>query len=173
MCACSVAPSCLTLCEPMDCSTPGFPVHHQLLECAQSHVHWVSDAIQPSHPLSPSSPAHNLSQHQGLFYCVRSLHYVAKKSNTSLKIDENLIVPLVHILNFYCSPHNRPIIERQVAGAGIMALFRKSANRKYGGLYPQNHLIWLRTQSPCILKEEAAKSSQIPLNLRNQLSNRA
>ena len=57
----------LTLCNPMDCSTPGFPVHHQLPEPAQTHVHQVSDAIQPSHPLSsPSPPALNLSQHQGL-----------------------------------------------------------------------------------------------------------
>ena len=60
--------SCLTLCDPMDCSTPGFPVHHQLPEFAQIHVHQVGDAIQPSHPLSPpSSPAFSLSQHQGLF----------------------------------------------------------------------------------------------------------
>ena len=64
----SVAQSCLTLCNPMDCSTPGFPVHHQLTELAQAHVHRVSDTIQPSHPLlSPSPPTFNLSQHQGLF----------------------------------------------------------------------------------------------------------
>ena len=64
----SVAQSCLTLCDPMDCSTPGFPVHHQLPEPAQTDVHGVGDAIQPSHPLSsPSSPAFNLSQHQGPF----------------------------------------------------------------------------------------------------------
>ena len=57
-----------TLCDPTDCSMPGFPVHHQLLELPQTHVHWVGDAIQPSHPLlSPSSPAISLSQHQGLF----------------------------------------------------------------------------------------------------------
>ena len=69
----SVTQSCLTLCNPMDCSTPGFLVHHQLLELAQTHVHWVSDAIQPSHPLlSPSPPAFNLSQHQGLFQWVCS-----------------------------------------------------------------------------------------------------
>ena len=61
----SVAQSCLTLCNPMDCSKPGFPVHHQLLDLAQTHVHWVGDAIQPSNPLS-SSPAFNLPQHQGL-----------------------------------------------------------------------------------------------------------
>ena len=62
----SVAQSCPTLCDPMNCSTPGLPVHHQLPEF--THIHWVGDAIQPSHPLSsPSPPALNLSQHQGLF----------------------------------------------------------------------------------------------------------
>ena len=61
----SVAQLCPTLCDPMDCSTLGFPVHHQLLEFTQTHVYRVSDAIQPSHPLSsPSPPAFNLSQHQ-------------------------------------------------------------------------------------------------------------
>ena len=64
----SVAQLCPTLCDPMDCSIPGLPVHHQLPELAQTHVHRVGDAIQPSHPLSsPSPPALNLSQHQGLF----------------------------------------------------------------------------------------------------------
>ena len=64
----SITQLCLTLCDPMDYSTPGFPVHHQLLELAQIHVHRASDALQPSHPLSsPSPPAFNLSQHQGLF----------------------------------------------------------------------------------------------------------
>ena len=63
----------------MDCSTPGFPVHHQLQELAQTHVHRVSDAIQLSHPLlSPSPPAFYLFQHQGLFQCVSSSHQVAK-----------------------------------------------------------------------------------------------
>ena len=64
----SVAQSCATLCDPMDCSTPDLPVHHQLLEFTQTHVHRVSDAIQPSYPLSsPFPPAFNPSQHQGLF----------------------------------------------------------------------------------------------------------
>ena len=68
-----------TLWDPMDCSTQGFPVHHQLLELAQTHVHWVGDAIQPSPPLSsPSPPAFNLSQHQDLFQWVSSSHQVAK-----------------------------------------------------------------------------------------------
>ena len=75
----SVAQSRPTLCDPMDCSTPGFHVHHQLLEIAQTHVYRVGDAIQPSHPLSfPSSSAFKLSQHQGLFQWVSSLHQVAK-----------------------------------------------------------------------------------------------
>ena len=63
----------------MDCRTPGFPVHHQLPELTQTHVHWVSDTIQPSHPLSsPSPPAFNLSQHQSLFKWVSSSHQMAK-----------------------------------------------------------------------------------------------
>ena len=74
----SVAQSCPILCNPIDCSTPGFPLHHQLLELTQAHVHWVGDAIQPSHPLYSSSPAFNHSQHQGLFKWVSSLHQVAK-----------------------------------------------------------------------------------------------
>ena len=74
----SVAQSCPTLCNPMDCSIPGSPVHHQLPELAQTHIHWVGDAIQASHPLSSPSLAFNLSQHQGLFQCVSSSHQVAK-----------------------------------------------------------------------------------------------
>ena len=75
----SFTQSCLTLYDHMDCSTPGLPVHHQLPEFTQTHVHWVGDAIQPSPPLlSPSPPAFNLSQHQGLFKWVSSSHQVAK-----------------------------------------------------------------------------------------------
>ena len=75
----SVAQSCLTLCDPMDCSTPGLPVHHQLPELAQTRIHGVSDAIQLSHPLSsPFPPAFNFSQHQGLCKWVNSSHEVAK-----------------------------------------------------------------------------------------------
>ena len=75
----SVAQLCLTLCDPMNRSTPGLPVHHQLLEFTQTHVHRVSDAIQPSHPLSsPFPPALNPSQHQSLFQWVNSSHDVAK-----------------------------------------------------------------------------------------------
>ena len=75
----SVAQSCLTLCDPKECSTPGLPVHHQLPEFTQTHVHPGRDAIQASHPLSsPSPPALNLSQHQGLFQWVSSSHQMAK-----------------------------------------------------------------------------------------------
>ena len=75
----SVPQSCLTLCNPMGCSTTVILVHHQPLELAQTHVHRVDDAIQPSHPLSsPSPPAFNLCQHQGLFQWVSSLNQVAK-----------------------------------------------------------------------------------------------
>ena len=73
----SVAQLCPTLCDPMNCSTAGIPVHHQLPEFTQTHVHRVGDAIQPSHPLSsPSPPTFNLSQHQRLF--ISSSHQVAK-----------------------------------------------------------------------------------------------
>ena len=109
----SVAQSCLTLCDPMDCSMPGFPihqfssvsqscptpwnpmnlstpgisVHHQLPESTQTHVHWVGDAIQPSHPLlSPAPPAFNVSQHQGLFKWISSLHRVVKYWSFSVNI---------------------------------------------------------------------------------------
>ena len=85
-CLSSVAQSCPTLCDPMDCSTPGLPVHHQLLKLAQTHVHRVSDAIQPSHPLlSSSPPAFNLSQHQGFFQWVSSSHQVAKALELQLQ----------------------------------------------------------------------------------------
>ena len=75
----SVTQPCPALCDPMDCSIAGFSVHHQFLELAQTHVCQVGDAFQPSHPLlSPSPSAFNLSQHQGLFKSVSSLHQVSK-----------------------------------------------------------------------------------------------
>ena len=83
----SVAQSCLTLCYPMDCSMPGLAVHHQLPEFTQIHAHWVGDVIQPSYPLlSPSLPAFNLSQHQGLFKWDSSSHQVAKLWSFSFNI---------------------------------------------------------------------------------------
>ena len=77
-CFCSVTKLCVTLWDPMDCSTPGFPVPHHLPKFAQGHTHWIGDTIQPSQPLSPSSPsAFSLSQHQGLFQWVSCSHQVA------------------------------------------------------------------------------------------------
>ena len=78
--------SCPTLCYPMACSTPGLPAHHQLPEFIQTHVHWVDDDIQPSHPLSSPSPSFNLSQHQGLSQWVSSSHHVAKELEFQLHI---------------------------------------------------------------------------------------
>ena len=90
-CCCWVAQSCPTLCDPMDCSTPKFPVIHYLLEFAQTHVHWVGDAIQPSHPLlSLSPPAFNLSQNQGLFQWVGSLHQVVGASASASVLPMNI-----------------------------------------------------------------------------------
>ena len=86
----SVVQSCLTLCDPIDCSMPGFPVLHCLLALAQTHVHWVGAAIQPSCPLSSlSPPALNLSQHLGLFQWVGSSHQVAKVLEQQQQMDTN------------------------------------------------------------------------------------
>ena len=85
----SVTQSCLTLCDLMDCSRPGFPVHPQILELAQTHVHRAGDAIQPSHPLSSPSPAFNLSQHQGLFPWVSSSHPWPKYWSFSFSISSS------------------------------------------------------------------------------------
>ena len=90
----SVSQSCPTLCDPMNRSTPGLPVHHQLPEFTQTHVHRASDAIQPSHPLSsPSPPAPNPSQHQSLFQWVNSLHEMAKVLSFSFSISPSKEIP--------------------------------------------------------------------------------
>ena len=83
---CSVATSCPTLCYTMDCGRPGFPVLHCLLRLAQIHLHWVSDSIQPTYPLLPTSPpVLNLSQHESLFQGVGSSHQVAKMLDLQLQ----------------------------------------------------------------------------------------
>ena len=95
----SVTQSCPTLCNSMNHSTPGLPVHHQLPESIQTHVHWVSDAIQPSHPLSsPSPPALNLSQHQGLFQWVISSHQVGKVLEFQLQHQSFQWIPRTDLL---------------------------------------------------------------------------
>ena len=107
----SVAQSCVTLCNPMDYSMPGLPAHHQLLEFTQTHVHWVSDVIQPSHPLlSPSPPAFNPSQHQGLFKWVSSSYKVAKVLEFQLQHQSFQWTPMTDLLNGLvgspCSPRD-------------------------------------------------------------------
>ena len=103
----SVAQLCPTLWDPMDCSTPGLPVHHQLLMFTQTHIHWVGDAIQPSHPLSsPFPPTFNLSQHQGLFKWVRSLHQEEQVSTQYIDIFSS--IRLSNIFGF----HNKPLSEK-------------------------------------------------------------
>ena len=108
----SVAQSCLTLCNPMNRSTPGLPVHHQLPEFTQTHVHRVSDAIQPSHPLStPLPPAPNPSQHQSLFQWVNSSHEVAKVLEIQSQhhsFQRNPRADLLHngLVGYPCSPRD-------------------------------------------------------------------
>ena len=104
----SVAQSCPTLCNPMNCSMPGFPVLHYLYELAQTHVHRVGDVIQPSHPLSPpSAPAFNLSQHQGLFQWVCKLHVYLKTQNPSMcqGLFPNLLCLFIHFILIILWPH--------------------------------------------------------------------
>ena len=87
ICRCSIVQSCLILCDPMNCGMSDFPILHYLPDFAQTHVHWVSDAIQPFHPLLPSSPLSlSLSQDQGLFQWVGSLHQVAKELGASASV---------------------------------------------------------------------------------------
>ena len=95
----SVGQSCLALWDLMNHSTPGLPVHHQLLESTQTHVHWVGDAIQPSHPLSsPSPPALSLSQHQDLFESVSPSHRVAKVLEFQLQYQSYQWTPRIDLL---------------------------------------------------------------------------
>ena len=98
-CFCSVAQSCLTLCDPMNCSMPDFPIHHQLPELAQTQVHQVSDSIQPFIPLLPSSPfPFNLFQHQGLFQWVGCSHQVAQVLEFQLQHQSFQWIFRVHLL---------------------------------------------------------------------------
>ena len=107
----SVTQLCLTLCDPMNRSTPGLPVHHQLPEVIQTQVHQVGDAIQPSHPLSPPSYAPNPSQHQGLFWRVNSSHEVAKVLEFQLQYQSFQWTPRTDLLQdglvgSSCSPRD-------------------------------------------------------------------
>ena len=125
----SVAQPCPTLCNPMNCSTPGLAVHHQLPEFTQTHVHWAGDAIQPSHPLSSPSPALNLSQHQGLFQWISSLQmYVFHKLMISGKPElvksVNTTFPTA-LAHFQSSCHNLV----------ILSIFQTSSSLLYFLLY--------------------------------------
>ena len=108
----SVTQLCPTLCDPMNHSTPGIPVYHQIPEFTQTHGHWVGDAIQPAHPLaSPSPPAFNLSQHQGLFRWVISLHQVAKVLEFQLQHQSfqwalRTDLPYDGLVGYLCSPRD-------------------------------------------------------------------
>ena len=112
----SVAQSCPTVCDPMNRSTPGLPVHYQLPEFTQNHVHQVSDSIQPSHPLSSSSPpAPNPSQHQGLFQWVNSLHEVAKVLEFQLQHQSFQWTPRTDLLYrlLFCPLHTLILLSGQ------------------------------------------------------------
>ena len=106
-CCFSIAQSCLTLCDPLDCSTPGFPVLYHLLELAQTHVHWVGDAIQPSRPLlSLSSLSFYLSQHQGLLKCRGKLFYrsmcsIILKKKRQIEIFISNFLKTINGITFY------------------------------------------------------------------------
>ena len=103
----SVAQLRPTLCDPMDCSTPGLPVHHQLLETTQTHVHWVGDAVQPSH----SPPTFSLSQHQDLFQRVRSSYQVAKVLEFQLQHQSfQWIFIIIHITQSFKRKKNKEIL---------------------------------------------------------------
>ena len=110
---------------PQDCSTPGLPVHHQLPELAQTHVHWLGDAIQPVHPLlSPSPPALNLSQHQGLFKWVSSSHQVAG------------------VLEFQLQHQSFQWIFRTVGWTGWISLQSKGLSRVFSNTTVQKHQLF-------------------------------
>ena len=112
----SVAQSYPTLCNPKGCSMPGLPVHHQLSELAQTHVHWVRDAIQSSYPLSsPSPPAFNLSQHQGLFQWVSSFHQVAKVLEFQLQHQSFTISTFLVVI---CDPQWSSVLLADISDIG-------------------------------------------------------
>ena len=123
------------LCDPMNCSTPGFPVLHCLLELAQTHVCWVGDAIQPSHPLSsPSPPALNLSQHQGLFQWVSSSHQVAKV----LELFQHQSFQQIFRVGFYDFWYYKTEFFKDILG---IFFFWGSLKPLSEGLWSQNHFI--------------------------------
>ena len=119
----SVAMSCQTPCDPMNCSPPSFPVLHYLPEFAQTHVHWVSDAIQPSYPLSASSLAVNFSWHQGLFQWIGSSHLVTQDWSFSF-----IIHPAMTIQGWY-----------PLGLTGLISLLSKELSRVFSSITVRKH----------------------------------
>ena len=125
----SFTQSCLTLCNPMDCSMSGFPVHHQLPELTQIHAHWVGDAIQLSYPLSsPSPPAFSLSQHQGLFQWISSSHQVAKLQSIGVSASASILP-----MNYSGLP---------LGLTGLVSLQSKGLSRVFSNITLQKHQLF-------------------------------
>ena len=141
----SVAQLCPALCNPVDCSMPGFPVHHQLPELTQTHVHWVGDAIQPSQPLSsPSPPAFNISQHQGLFKWVSSSHQVAKAL-----VSASVSVLPMNIQDWF-----------PLGWTGWISLLSKGLSRAFFNTTVQNHQFF--GKDPHLTKKRNGEERNIP-----------
>ena len=133
---CSVTQSCLTLCDPMDCSKPGFLVLHHLLELAHTHVHWVSDAIQPSCPLSsPSPPAFNLPQHLSQVF----------SNESSLRIRW----PIYWRFNFSISASNEYSARFPLGLTGLMSLLSKGLSRLFSIMAVWKHQFFGGRPSLC------------------------
>ena len=138
----SVSQSCPTLCDPMNHSVPGLPVHHQLPEFTQTHVHWVGDAIQPSHLLSsPSPPAPNPSQHQGLFKWVSSSHEMAsvlefQPQHQSFQWTPRTSLLYNGLVEYPCSP-------RDSQGSSPTPQFKSINSSALSFLYSPHIHIWL------------------------------
>ena len=150
-CCCSFAKSCLTLCDPLYCSPPSFPVLEMVLpELAQTHVHWVSDAIQPSHPLLPPfSPALNLSQPQGLFQWVRSLLQVAQSIGASasasvLPRNIGLISLRFHLWSLYGSVSFLDMVQSWAPTMCTQSILLQAANSPISSTSFQ-HFLYLLT----------------------------
>ena len=148
----------------MDCSTPGFPVYHQLLELAQTHVHWVSDAIQPSHPLSsPSPPAFNLSQHQGLFQWVSSLDQMAKVLELQL---QHQSFQWIFRIDWYMATGKTIALTKWTFVGKVMSLLFTVLSRFVIAFLPRSkHLLisWLQSLSAVILEAKKIKTVTVSI----------
>ena len=179
-CCChrSVGKSHPTLCDPIDCSTPGFPVLHYLLEFAQTHVHWVGDAIQPSHPLSPSSPpALNLSQHQGLFQWILISFRIGwfdllamQGALRNLLQHHSSKAPILRCSAFFMVQLSHPYMTtgkiialiRQTFVGKVMSLLFNMLSRFVIGFLPRSKCLlisWLQSSSTMILEPKKIKSA--------------